>query len=187
MLNELSSIETQIAAIEKLVTTTINNNDNYAFLVAAYSLLPGFGSVNAKTVTLECPDYSRFVRANAVGNFVGLIPGKHSSGDSDPAMSITKEGNGHMRKVFVSASKYFGDRRNLYSAKDLEAFPLILQNFIRKCQDRLHGRYKHLKSKGKNVNKVRCAVARELGSFIWEYQVKILPRIDRQEILRLAA
>jgi transposase len=187
MLDELNTIESHIKKIEKLITTTVDSNKEYAFLTAAYALLPGFGRVTAKTVVLECPDYGRFVRPNAVGNFVGLIPGKKSSGDSDPAMSITKEGNGHLRKSFVSASKYFGDRRHLYSAKELDKFPTVLKMFLNKCQERLHSRYRHLKSKGKNVNKVRCAVARELGSFIWEYQVKILPQIDREEIFRLAA
>ena len=187
MLKELSVTEDHIVEIEKIVTQTVSQNKDYTLLVAAFSLLPGFGTVNARTIMLECPDYGRFIRPNAVGNFVGLIPSKHASGDSDPALSITKEGNGHLRKAFVCASKIYGDRRFLYSAKDLEKLPPILKGFITKLQDRLHSRYKHLKSMGKHINKVRCAVARELGSFIWEYQVKILPQLDRQEILRLAA
>ena len=70
------------------------------------------------------------------------------------------------------------DYRCLYSNKQLKQFTQPVADFIQACQKRLHGRAKNLAAKGKHVNKVRCALARELCGFVWEYVVKVLPQLE---------
>ena len=50
--------------------------------------------------------------------------------------------------------------------------------FVRKMQDRLNSRHRHLRGRGKHINKVRCAIARELIMFLWEYSTKIIPELE---------
>jgi transposase len=187
MLEELDMLLHQCSRCEAVSEQLVAATPQYLTSVSALKLIPGLGPVNAMTIAFECRDLKRFSHPTAVPLFVGLVPGKHASGDKDPDLAITKEGNSFARRALVGASKVYRDRRAMYTEKELTAFPPPLRDFLRKLQDRLCTRYRYLVSKGKHSNKARCAIARELAMFLWEYQVKFLPYLDQEVVIKKAA
>ena len=68
--------------------------------------VPGVGPITALSfiLTLESPD--RFAKAREVGPYLGLIPRRDQSGDSDKQLPITKAGNCQLRTLLVNCSHY---------------------------------------------------------------------------------
>jgi transposase len=58
----------------------------------------------AYVLTLENP--ARFQKSRMVGSYLGLQPKQSQSGDSSPQLSITKSGNGFLRRMLVQAAQY---------------------------------------------------------------------------------
>lgn len=178
LLEELDSIDNHITKCEGEIQNNIKARPNIENQVAKFKLLPGIGPIIAQTIVFECGELSRFGRPDQVSRFLGLTPGMQQSGNSSPVLAITKEGNEFARRMIISASKFYADRRCLYSEKELLLLPEKLGTFVRKMQDRLNSRHRHLRGRGKHINKVRCAIARELIMFLWEYSTKIIPELE---------
>ena len=68
--------------------------------------VPGVGPITslAFVLTLEAPQ--RFRKSRTVGAFLGLVPGRKQSGDSDPQRRITKHGDAGVRRLLVNAAHY---------------------------------------------------------------------------------
>lgn len=66
----------------------------------------GVGPVVSLCFVLTLDDPSRFESARDVGAYMGLVPRKKGSGKSDPQLSITKAGDGEMRRLLVVAANY---------------------------------------------------------------------------------
>ena len=66
----------------------------------------GVGPITALAFVLTIEDPKRFCKSRAVGPFLGLVPGRMSSGASDPQMRITKEGDPFLRRLLVNAAHY---------------------------------------------------------------------------------
>jgi transposase len=175
---ELEKLEVQLSNVDMVLDELFNSNARYKMFKELYSLLPGFGRVNAMTMVLEGGDLARFSHPNALMSYTGLIPGKHSSGTSDPAISITKEGNRFLRVALVNAAVIYRDNRLVYSKEEIETMSCPLRKaFIERLQQRLCMRYRYLRKLGKHSNKVKCAIARELVGFVWELATRIAPEL----------
>jgi len=185
-IEELERLETKLSEVEKTLDEIFNANVRYKASKELYSLLPGIGSINAMTLVLEGGDLRRFPHPNAFMSYTGLIPGSRSSGGSNPEVSITKEGNSLLRLALVNAASVYRDCRYLYSSKQIDAMACPIQKeFLRRLQERLCKRYRHLRDEGKKRgNQAKCAVARELAGFVWELVNKIAPQFEE---FRLAA
>jgi len=68
--------------------------------------IPGVGPVTALAFTLVIDDRTRFTKSRQVGAYLGLVPRRDQSGDSDPQLRITKAGNGLVRRLLVNAAHY---------------------------------------------------------------------------------
>lgn len=68
--------------------------------------IPGVGPITALAFVLIVGSPDRFAKARDVGPFLGLVPGRDQSGDSDKPMRITKAGNRMLRRLLVSCSQY---------------------------------------------------------------------------------
>jgi transposase len=55
-------------------------------------------------LTLEDP--CRLEKSRAVGAYLGLVPGKDQSGESDPGKPISGEGDEMLRRLLVSSAHY---------------------------------------------------------------------------------
>jgi len=77
----------------------------------------GVGEVIALTYVLTIEDPYRFKKSREVGCFVGLQPGRRDSGESEPQMHISKEGDEYLRTLLVQGAHYilgpFGEDSDL--------------------------------------------------------------------------
>jgi len=64
----------------------------------------GVGPLIALAFVATIGDPSRFLKSRTVGAYLGMVPRIHQSGKSNPALSITKCGDGYMRSLLVSAA-----------------------------------------------------------------------------------
>ena len=66
----------------------------------------GIGPLTVLTFVLTIEDPYRFEKSRSVGAYLGLVPGKDQSGESDPQKRISKEGDELLRKLLVSCAHY---------------------------------------------------------------------------------
>ena len=66
----------------------------------------GVGSLTALAYILTLDDEQRFQRSRSVGAWLGLAPGRHDSGESQPQWHITKEGDPYLRRLLVGSAQY---------------------------------------------------------------------------------
>jgi transposase len=68
--------------------------------------VPGVGTLTALTFVLTIEDPIRFANSRAVGAYLGLVPSRDQSGDSDPQRRISKRGDGMLRRLLVGSAHY---------------------------------------------------------------------------------
>ena len=77
----------------------------------------GVGDLIATTYVLTIEDPHRFPKSRDAGCFVGLQPGRRNSGESEPQMRISKEGDEYLRTLLVQGAHYilgpFGEDSDL--------------------------------------------------------------------------
>jgi len=66
----------------------------------------GVGTLIALTFVLTIADKQRFEKSRDVGCYVGLRPKRSESGEKQPQLRITKEGDGYLRKLMVQGAHY---------------------------------------------------------------------------------
>lgn len=129
----------------------------------------GIDTVTAMTVVTELHDFRRFRSARELMAYLGLVPSEYSSGESRRRGSITKAGNGHVRRVLVETAWHY--RHRAKSGETLRARrrgqPARVIALADRAQERLCRRYQHLTEHGKPRPKVVVAIARELVGFLW--------------------
>jgi transposase len=108
--------------------------------------IQGVGPIVALSFVLTIDDPKRFRSARDVGAYLGLVPRRKSSGQSDPQMRITKAGDRDMRRLLVNAAAY------------------VLGHFGPDCDLRRFGERMVREGGSKNAKKrARVAVARKLA------------------------
>jgi transposase len=63
--------------------------------------MKGVGDLIALTYVLTIEDPHRFRKSREAGCFMGLQPGRRNSGQSEPQMHISKEGDRYLRTLLV--------------------------------------------------------------------------------------
>jgi len=85
--------------------------------VALLKQVKGVGTQIALTYVLTLDDPHRFPKSREVGCFLGLRPGRRDSGQSQPQMHISKEGDRYLRTMLVQGAHYilgpFGEDSDL--------------------------------------------------------------------------
>lgn len=138
-------------------------------MVKAYQALRGVSLIVAVTTIAELGDLGRFKSPKQLMAYLGLVPSLHSSGPTTKRGSITKTGNGHVRKVLTEAAHAYRypARQSRVIVKRLDGVPEQVRAIAWKAQVRLCGRFRRLSARGKQRNKVIIAIARELCGFMW--------------------
>lgn len=141
----------------------------WAPVVEAIQALRGIQFIAAVTLVAELGDLNRFATPRQLMSYLGLIPSEHTSGERRRQGGITKTGNSHARRVLVEGAWAYR-----YPAKvsrhlqlRLESVPKAIQEISWKAQVRLCKRYRRLVARGKHVNQVVVAIAREMAAFVW--------------------
>src|SRR5712692_9891815 len=138
-------------------------------VVEAIQALRGVQFTVAVTLIAELGDLTRFDNPRQLMSYLGLTPSEHSSGERRRQGSSTKTGNSHARRALVEGAWAYR-----YPAKvsrhlqlRLEKVPKAIQDISWKAQVRLCKRYRRLVARGKQVNQVVVAIAREMAAFVW--------------------
>lgn len=138
-------------------------------VVQALQTLRGVQLVIAATLVAEIGDIGRFDHPRQLMAYLGLVPSEYSSGQSTHRGAITKCGNSHARRMLTEAawSYRLPARITPIIAKRQDGQSREVRDIAWKAQVRLCGRYRLLRARGKEPNKVVIAVARELAGFVW--------------------
>jgi transposase len=74
--------------------------------VAGLKQVQGVGTLIALTFLLTLEDPHRFSKSRDVGGYLGLQPGRRNSGQSEPQMHISKEGDPYLRTLLVQGAQH---------------------------------------------------------------------------------
>jgi len=74
--------------------------------VALMKQIKGVGTLIALTFLLTLEDPHRFGKSRDVGCYLGLQPGRRNSGQSEPQLHISKEGDPYLRTLLVQGAQH---------------------------------------------------------------------------------
>jgi len=164
----IESIEERVGRVDVQIKE-IAESPRYAERVKKFRAFKGVDYIIALSLVCEIGDFRRFPSAAAFMSYTGLVPSEYSSGKKRKQGSITKTGNGHVRKLLIEAawqyvrpaqvSKRLAERRVGTSEE------IIL--YADRALKRLHGKYVKLVFNGKSKQAAVTALARELSGFLW--------------------
>jgi transposase len=107
------ALEPLLAAIESLSDRIRECNQRIERLaqesypqVALLKQIKGVGTLIALTYMLTLEDPHRFRKSRDVGCYLGLQPGRRNSGQSEPQMHISKEGDPYLRTLLVQGAHH---------------------------------------------------------------------------------
>jgi transposase len=107
------ALEPLLAAIEEVSQRICQYNERIEALaqqsypqVALLKQIKGVGTLIALTFLLTLEDPHRFRRSRDVGCYLGLQPGRRNSGQSEPQMHISKEGDPYLRTLLVQGAQH---------------------------------------------------------------------------------
>lgn len=167
-LQALDLIDRRIEALEAEIRRTACH-DRFHELVASLRCLRGIDTLSALGIVAEIGDFHRFATAQEFMSFVGVVPSERSSGERRARGSITKAGNGHVRRLLVEAA--WNARRRPQVGYELgrrhRGQPAQVVARAWHCQKRLHHRWWRMAGRGKPQQKIVVACARELAGFVW--------------------
>jgi transposase len=144
-------------------------------VVAALQALRGIGLISAAVIMAEIGDLRRFDNPRQLMGYLGLVPGEHSTGESQRRLGITKAGNGRVRRTLIEGAWTYRHLPRTGPAKLVvqENLPPAVKDIAAKAQTRLCARYRALCGKGKKQTVIVTALARELSGFVWAIGMEV--------------
>jgi transposase len=103
LLREIESLNEHIKEYDRRVEKMAK--EAYAE-VKLLKQVKGVGDLIALAYVLTIEDPQRFKKSRDVGCFLGLQPGRRNSGESEPQMHISKEGDRYLRTLLVQGAHY---------------------------------------------------------------------------------
>lgn len=108
-----AALQPLLAAIEAVSECIAEYNDGIEKLaqesypqVALLKQVKGVGTLIALTFLLTLEDPHRFRKSRDVGGYLGLQPGRRKSGQSEPQLHISKEGDPYLRTLLVQGAQH---------------------------------------------------------------------------------
>ena len=103
LLEEVESLTEKIHACDETIEQIAREKYPETTLLKQ---VKGVGTLIALTFVLTLEDPSRFRKSRDVGCYVGLRPKSRDSGESQPQLGISKEGDVYLRKLLVQGAHY---------------------------------------------------------------------------------
>ncbi len=82
----------------------LSRTEKYAHNMKLLRTIPGIGLITAITLLTEIVDISRFENKDHLAGFVGIIPGRHSSGEKDKNTEMTFRGHDFIKRSLIESS-----------------------------------------------------------------------------------
>lgn len=89
------------------------SGDKYKEKVKHVEYFIGIKTHTALSMVVEIGDFNRFEKVPKFAGFLGLVSSEDSNGDNTKRYSITKEGNGHLRRLMVEVTQKNYTRENI--------------------------------------------------------------------------
>lgn len=166
----LSSIEPSLANIEELnakireYEKSIDNAGKQSHPQAQLlQQIPGVGPITSLCFVLTIEDPERFRNPRDIGAYLGLVPRRDQSGDSDKQLPISKTGNRYLRCLLVQCAHY------------------ILGHFGPDCDLRRQGLKLAARGGKAAKKKATIAIARKLAVLLlvlWRQQSEYKPLLN---------
>src|SRR3984885_5653481 len=103
LMREIESVSERICAYDQLLESMARNRYPEA---ERLKQIKGVGTLIALTYMLTLEDPHRFRKSRDAACYVGLQPGRRNSGQSEPQMHISKEGDPYLRALLVQAAHH---------------------------------------------------------------------------------
>ena len=107
------ALQPLLTAIESVSERIVEYNDGIEKLAqerypqtALLTQIKGVGTLIALTFLLTLEDPHRFGKSRDVGGYLGLQPGRRNSGQSEPQLHISKEGDPYLRTLLVQGAQH---------------------------------------------------------------------------------
>jgi transposase len=138
--------------------------------IARLRAFRGIDTLTALALDLELAgNWQRFRSPTRLAAWLGLIPSRSQSGESETQGAITKSGSAIARRLLVEAAWHYLRRpaigttlRNRQAGQ-----PDHVLQIAWRAQQRLHRTHHRLRERNKPGNVTVIAVARELAGFLW--------------------
>jgi len=108
LLEQVESLTDQIKQLDTKIEQIARTEYPETALLRQVS---GVGTLIALTFVLTLEDRERFQKSRDVGCYVGLRPKQSESGQSQPQLRITKEGDRYLRQLLVQGAHLILNRR----------------------------------------------------------------------------
>jgi len=99
----VASINDRIKALERRLEVLARESYPETKLLGQ---VVGVGPLTSLAFVLTIQEPGRFPKSRTVGAFLGLVPARKKSGDSDPQMRITRHGDPLLRRLLVNSAHY---------------------------------------------------------------------------------
>jgi transposase len=169
------------ARVQRLSQTLAQEVERWRMQPVVYALmsLRGLDLVAATTAVAELGDLKRFAHPRELMGYLGLVPSEHTSGPKRRLGAITKTGNTHVRRVLIEAAWNYRFPARVSHALQVrqENQSATIRAIAWRAQLRLSYRYRRLKARGLQHNKICVALARELAGFIWDMGRHVNPSL----------
>ena len=164
----IEQLEERVKGLDEKIVG-VSQKAPYAEPVGYLRCFRGIDTVTAMTIVSELHGFERFRSPRGLMAFLGLVPSEHTSGYDPRRGSITKMGNGHVRRALIETAWHYRHRPALGAPlrKRRKGQPAQVIALADKAQQRLCRRYHRLTERGMPAPKAVTAVARELTGFIW--------------------
>jgi transposase len=175
-LTEVQHVLERVARLDRAIDdATEHASPSIRAVIDALQTMRGVAKTTAVTLVTEVGSFSRFARPSQLMSYAGMVPSEASSGGKTRRGSITKTGNGHLRRVLVEAAWTYRFKPAIYPGlrKRQQNQPPEVVDLAWKAQHRLNRRYRGLAARGKPQPQVVTAVARELLGFVWAIAVRV--------------
>ena len=102
-MREIESVSERICEYGQLLESMARNRYPEA---ERLKQIKGVGTLIALTYMLTLEDPHRFRKSRDAACYVGLQPGRRNSGQSEPQMHISKEGDPYLRSLLMQATHH---------------------------------------------------------------------------------
>jgi len=103
VLEEIVSLNDRIRALNRQIEVLAEQSYPQTKLLRQ---VRGVGAITSLAFVLTLEDPDRFNKSRTLGPYLGLVPGRKQSGDSDPQRRITRHGDRDLRRLLVNAAHY---------------------------------------------------------------------------------
>ena len=169
LLNELSNMESSLELYNAEIEM-ICERPKYKKSVKALSCYRGIDKLTALTLKLEIGDVNRFDHPRRLTSYSGMDLIEYISGEKERRYGISKMGNRYIRTAVIESCQYASEYPKVSAKlkKRRKGVDAKLVSISDRAMKRLYKKGTMLLHRGKPINKVKVACARELLCFVWE-------------------